>query len=135
MKKNILLSLLGFSTLAVASEKVEFVNSVSTTPLLAEQKDLKFDNNFLTEHKLTAEIKENNFLLQTELGTEGKLVLDNGSNKYKVGKQVTGLVKAGYDNGTVAGSVKYNFTKAQTFVNGSYTHKDGKLTLKPKVLK
>lgn len=126
MKKTLLLSLLGISTFAVAGGKVKFINELSNTPFVFGE-EANFKNGFKTNHKLVANIKEKNFILETELKTEGKL--DN--DKYKAGEKVEGSLKVGYDNGTLAGSLKYDFAKAETFIDGSYKYVDGILTLKP----
>lgn len=120
---------MGCGSLVIASGKVEFVNEVSSTPFVINEK-VNFKNELKSEHKLVLNVKQNNFSLDTELKTTGSL---SSENKYEIGKNVTGFSKVSFDNNKLASSLKYDFSEKETELTGSYKYTQDKLTLKPYV--
>lgn len=118
MKKTLLLAILGASTLTLASGSVKLTNTLNKEPLTKE--------GFKTEHTLDAKLSENDITAETQLKTKG----EHTGTEYKFGESVTGHVKLGYDNKTVAVSGKFEFDNKIT-LDGSYTYKKDPLTVKP----
>lgn len=128
MKKTLLVSVFGFAAIAVAGGKIEFANSIENSAGTMNGNEFKFDmkKDLKSEHKLVANIKENNFVLDAELKAKGSL----DGDKYKFDDKIEGFGKVGFDNKTIATSVKYDFDKKETYLNGSYKYIYDKLTLK-----
>lgn len=124
-----LLSMLGITTLVIASGKVELIGEINNEPHAKETKTLDLKKELKTEAKLVANIKENNIVFDTELKYGAKVK----ESKFTLSDQLEGFVSLGYDNDQFATSVKYNFGEKETNLKALYKYENDKLTLKPTV--